>query len=124
MKKYEKPIVAIIENQSEGIYMASGCYTITATIHQRPEIGRGDYRIQIKGIHNADHTKESQILTINFNMPVEYVASNGNLINGNGSAVLQIKLNYHQNPNDNIGMGDLIIKADSGLSVVSVNITD
>ena len=104
--------------------MASGCYTTTATIHQRPEIGRGDYRIQIKGIHNADHTKESQILTINFNMPVEYVASNGNLISGNGSAVLQIKLNYHQNHNDNIGMDDLIIKADSGLSVVSVNITD
>ena len=42
MKKYEKPIVAVIENQSEGIYMASGCYTTTATIHQRPEIGRGD----------------------------------------------------------------------------------
>ena len=69
-------------------------------------------------------TYEDAILTINFNMPVEYVASNGNLINGNGSAVLQIKFTYHQNPNDNIGMGDLIIKADSGLSVVSVNITD
>ena len=50
MKKYEKPIVTIIENQAEGIYMASGCYTTTATIHQRPEIGRGDYRIQINGI--------------------------------------------------------------------------
>ena len=124
MKKYEKPIVAIIEEQSEDIYMASGCYTTTATIHQRPEIGRGDYRIQINGIHNADHTKESQILVINFNMSVEYVSSNGSLISGNGSTALQIKLSYHQNPNDNIGMGDLVVKADSGLSIVSVNITD
>lgn len=124
MKKYEKPIVTIIENQSEGIYMASGCYTTTATIHQRPETGRGDYRIQINGVHKSDHTKESQILTISFNMPVEYVGSNGDLISGNGSTVLQIKLDYHQNPNDNIGMGDLIVKADSGLSIVGVNITD
>ena len=74
MKKYEKPIVAIIENKSEGIYMASGCYTTTATIHQRPEIGRGDYRIQINGIHNADHTKESQILTIGL-AEIHYVFS-------------------------------------------------
>lgn len=123
MKKYEKPIVAII-GQSEGIYIASGCYATTATIHQRPETGRGDYRIQINGVHKSDHTKESQILTISFNMPVEYVNSNESLISGNGSTVLQIKLNYHQNPNDNMGMGDLIVKADSGLSIVGVNITD
>lgn len=123
MKNYEKPIMAITE-QSEGIYIASGCYTTTATIYQRPETGRGDYRIQINGVHKSDHTKESQILTISFNIPVEYVDSNGNLISGNGSTVLQIKLDYHQNPNDNIGMGGLIVKADSGLSVVSVNITD
>ena len=123
MKKYEKPIVAITE-QSEGIYLASGCYTTTATIHQRPESGRGDYRIQINGVHKSDHTKESQILTISFNIPVEYISSNGSLISGNGSTVLHIRLNYHQNPNDNIGMGDLIVKADSGLSVIGVNITD
>lgn len=124
MKKYEKPIMVIIENQSEGIYMASGCYTTTATIHQSPEIGRGNYCIQINGIHKSVHIKESQILVISFNMPVEYVSSNGSLISGNGSTALQIKLNYYQNPNDNIGMGDLIVNADSGLSIVSVNITD
>lgn len=123
MKKYENPIVAITE-QSEGIYMASGCYTTTAIIYQKPEFGRGDYRIQINGVHKSDHTKESQILVINFNMSVEYVSSNGSLISGNGSTALQIKLSYHQNPNDNIGMGDLVVKADSGLSIVSVNITD
>lgn len=122
MKKYEKPILAVQE-QSEGIYLASGCYTTTAYITQKPQLGRGDYRIQVNGKHSADHTKDAQILTISFNMSVEYVSSNGSLISGNGN-VLQIKLAYHQNPNDNIGLGDLVVKADSGLEILSVNITD
>lgn len=31
---------------------------------------------------------------------------------------------YHQNPTDNIGLGDLVVQADAGLAVTSVNITD
>lgn len=122
MKKYEKPFLAVQE-KSEGIYMASGCYTTTAYITQKPQLGRGDYHIQVNGKHSADHTKNAQILTISFNMPVEYVSSNGNLIYCNGN-VLQIKFAYHQNPSDNIGFGDLVIKADGGLEILGVNITD
>ena len=55
---------------AEGVYAASGCYTASAYIHQTPENGRGDYRIQVNGKHNADHTKEAQVLTISFNQNV------------------------------------------------------
>ena len=69
MKNYTKPIMIVNEEFAEGIYMNSGdpgCYAATANIHQKPQTGRGDYRIQVNGIHNSDHTKETQYLFIAF----------------------------------------------------------
>ncbi|MCD7825413.1 MAG: hypothetical protein LUH14_05555 [Clostridiaceae bacterium] len=122
---YKKPIAVANDDLMEGVYMASGgCYTTTATIHQKPETGRGDYRIQVNGVHKADHTKEAQILTISFSLPVQYSSSNGTLVSGNGSTTLVISYTYHQNPTDNIGLGDLVVVADAGLEITSVKITD
>ena len=59
MSKYVKPVISLDEGMAEGVYAASGCYTASAYIHQTPENGRGDYRIQVNGKHNADHTKGS-----------------------------------------------------------------
>ena len=60
MSKYVKPVISLDEGMAEGVYAASGCYTASAYIHQTPENGRGDYRIQVNGKHNADHTKEAR----------------------------------------------------------------
>lgn len=77
MKQYSKPVVSVDNGLAEGVYAASGagCYTATANIHQTPQIGRGDYRIQVNGQHHSDHTKEAQTLTISFNQPVTYSSS-------------------------------------------------
>lgn len=74
MKQYSKPVVSIDNGLAEGVYAASGagCYEASASIQQTPQTGRGDYRIQVNGHHNADHTKESQVLTISFNQNVTY----------------------------------------------------
>ena len=57
MRNYMKPVVIVNSEVSEGVYAASGsadeCYTVTAYIHQRPQMGRGDYRIQVNGRHEA-----------------------------------------------------------------------
>ena len=125
MRKYVKPIAVVNSNLAEGVYAASGCYTATAYIHQTPDGGgQGTYRIQVNGIHNADHTKEAQTLTISFSLPVTYTSSGGSLVSGSGTNTLVINYNYHQNPTDNIGLGDLVVQADAGLAVTSVNITD
>lgn len=129
MKQYSKPMISINNGMAEGVYTASGerdtgCYTATAYIHQTPQTGRGDYRIQVNGQHSSDHTKESQILTISFNQNVTYVSGGTGLISGNGTTTLKIKLSYHQNPNDNIGFGDLVVTSDAGLAISSVSITD
>ena len=126
MKKYSKPVVSIDNGLAEGVYAASGagCYTASAYIHQTPQTGRGDYRIQVNGKHNADHTKESQTLTISFNQNVTYVSGGAGLISGNGTPTLKVKLGYHQNPNDNIGFGDLVVTANTGLAITGVSITD
>ena len=58
MMNYSRPVISIDSGLAEGVYMASGCYEASAYIHQTPETGRGDYRIQVNGKHNADHTKE------------------------------------------------------------------
>ena len=126
MKQYVKPVVMVDNELAEGVYAASGagCYTASAHIQQRPQIGRGDYRIQVNGKHSADHTKEAQVLTISFNQSVTYVSGGAGLFSGNGTTTLKIKLSYHQNPNDNIGFGDLVVTADTGLAITGVSITD
>lgn len=126
MKSYSKPVVMVDNGLAEGVYAASGagCYTASANIHQKPETGRGDYRIQVNGVHAADHTKEAQTLTISFNQEVTYSSSNGTLASGATGTVLVINYTYHQNPSDNIGLGDLVVTSDAGLAVTGVQITD
>lgn len=126
MSNYSKPMVTVDQGLAEGIYAASGagCYDASAYIHQTPETGRGDYRIQVNGKHHADHTKEAQTLTISFNQNVTYVSGGAGLIGGNGTPTLTIKLAYHQNPTDNIGFGDLVVTSDAGLTITGCSITD
>lgn len=125
MSTYSKPVIQIDHDLAEGIYAASGaCYTADAYIHQTPETGRGDYRIQVNGKHNADHTKEAQTLKISFNQNVTYVSGGAGLINGNGTTTLTVKLAYHQNPTDNIGFGDLVVNSEAGLAITGVSISD
>ena len=128
MSNYSKPVISIDDGMAEGVYTASGagstgCYSATAYIHQTPQTGRGDYRIQVNGQHHADHTKEAQVLTVSFNQNVTYVSGGAGLISGNGTTTLIIKLGYHQNPNDNIGLGDLVVKSDLGLAITGISIT-
>ena len=126
MREYAKPVVTVDNGLAEGVYAASGagCYDASAYIHQTPQTGRGDYRIQVNGKHNSDHTREAQVLTISFNQNVTYVSGGAGLISGDGTTTLEIKLGYHQNPTDNIGFGDLIVTADTGLAITGVSITD
>ena len=126
MKQYSKPVVSIDNGLAEGVYAASGagCYEASAPIQQTPQTGRGDYRIQVNGHHNADHTKESQVLTISFNQNVTYVSGGAGLSSGDGTPTLTIRLSYHQNPTDNIGFGDLVVTSDAGLSITGVSISD
>ena len=126
MKQYSKPVVSIDNGLAEGVYAAigAGCYEASASIQQTPQTGRGDYRIQVNGQHNADHTKESQVLTISFNQNVTYVSGGAGLSSGDGTPTLTIRLSYHQNPTDNIGFGDLVVTSDAGLSIAGVSISD
>lgn len=126
MSKYVKPVISLDEGMAEGVYAASGagCYTASAYIHQTPETGRGDYRIQVNGKHIADHTKEAQVLTISFNQNATYVSGGAGIISGNGTTTLKIRLGYHQNPTGNIGFGDLVVTSDAGLAITGVSITD
>lgn len=123
-KTYMKLVVEVDCGLAEGVYMQSGCYTVTANIHQSPQTGRGDYRIQVNGSHSADHTNDKQWLVIVFNQAVVYKSSNGTLVSGDGTNTLTIEYSYHQNPNDNIGLGDLCVESDAGLQIISANITD
>ena len=124
MKKYSKPTILVNDEYSEGVYAASGCYTVTASIHQDNQTGRTDYRIQVNGKHDSDHTRDAQTLTVSFNMPVEYKTSSGTLQGASVGTTIVIKYNYHQNPTDNIGLGDLVVSAEQGLQITSISLTD
>lgn len=127
MKNYVKPVVLLNEEISEGVYAASGeaCYTVSAYIHQRPETGRGDYRLQVNGSHAAGdgHHSGEQILVLTFNQPVEYSGSNGEFAGySDGNNTISIVYNYHNNGNDNVGLGDVIVVSDEGLGEPSATL--
>lgn len=128
MKTYERPIVLVNEELAEGVYAASGagsdCYTVTAYIHQTPETGRGDFRIQVDAKHAAGdgHHSGQQTLVLYFNQNVTYKGSNGTLAGGDGTSSISINYTYHNNGNDNIGLGDVIVESDAGLSVTGAQV--
>ncbi|MDR0963380.1 MAG: hypothetical protein LBM60_02040 [Clostridium sp.] len=125
MEGYVKPMILPNEEVAEGVFAASGavasggCYSVTARIHQRPELGRESYTIQVDGTHDADHISTSQILTISFNLPVEHLSSQGTYLSGNGTNTLTIGYGYYKNPSDQIGLGDIVVKAADGLEINS-----
>lgn len=127
MKEYNRPVVIANEDLAEGVYAASGseCYTVTAYIHQRPQFGRGDYRIQVNGRHDAadGHHSGAQVLTLSFNLPVTFVSANGTLTGGDGTSSVSISYSYHNNGTDNIGLGEVVVQADEGLEVTGAVIS-
>lgn len=130
MTNYEKPVILANEDLAEGVYAASGaggggenCYSVTAYIHQTPDNGNRTYRIQVNGTHSSTtHHSTGQVLVLNFNLPVTYVSSNGSLAGGDGTAELRISYGYHNNGTDNIGLGDVVVEADDGLSVAGARL--
>lgn len=136
MKNYVKPVVIDNAEVFEGVYAASGdCYSVTWDIHQTPQEGRGDYRIQFNATHGpdgpTDHHSTGQVLTVNFNMPVTYVgceAANAaectpTLIGGGEGNTINVNFQYHANQSEYHGLGDLIVTADAGLAVVGASLS-
>ncbi|MCM1568684.1 MAG: hypothetical protein NC081_04470 [Roseburia sp.] len=130
MKNYIKPMVLENDELAEGVYMASGdCYTFTANIVQSPATGMDYYTIQIDGTHNAQdgHHSSSRTVVIVFNQNVTYLSSNAAGVSGDGTAALTLTFtdgingSYHNNAQfDNIGLGQLTVKSESGLAITNV----
>lgn len=121
---YIKPLFEITNDTTEGVYMASGCYTVTSVNTQKPQTGRGDYRIQVNATHKSNHTCEHQRLYVSFNQNIIYKSSNGTLVSGSGTPHIAIDFYYHNNPTDNIGLGDLVVEAENNLEVVHISLDD
>jgi len=124
MKGYEKPVVLVNDEVSEGVYAASGCYSVTAEVHQEMQNGRVDYRIQVNGVHDTDHSCSKQTLTVSFNMPVEYQFSAGTLVSAPTGTTIVVEYQYFNNPADTIGLGDLVVSAEPGLAITNIVLTD
>lgn len=132
MTNYEKPVILANEDVAEGVYAASGamsgggedCYTVTVSIHQTPETGREDFRFQVDAVHAAGdgHHSGKQILVLSFNQPVTYVSSNGILSDGDGTGCISIDYSYHNNGDDRIGLGDVVVQAEPGVAVTAAQL--
>ena len=137
MSNYKKPVVLLNEELSEGVYAASGdevsgggltnseCWTVKARIHQSPETGRGDYRIQVDAYHtNPGHHNSGAIVTIVFNQSVSVTNAGGGawVKQGQGSTI-SVEFNIGtSNANESKGWGDLIVTSDAGLEILDVGI--
>ena len=108
MTNYSKPIVTVDAGMAEGVYADSGCYSVSAYIHQKPETGRDTYCIQVNGTHAASHTTHNQTLYLTFNEAVSYCDSHGTPIQKDGTTI-SIQYSYLHNGNDNAGLGDVYV---------------
>ena len=128
MTKYEKPMVIANDELAEGVFAASGCYTVTWDKHQENQEGRTTLRFHIGAVHDANHTCSEQYLTLNFTMPVKYVGSEGTLTSpasaDTETTTMTIKFNKWNNGQDNIGMGDVTVIGDSAADISSASMTD
>ena len=124
MKKYEKPIVMINEDLAEGVYAASGCYSIGIAGHQAPEVGRLTHKFQFDADHISTHMGSAQLLIVTFDRDVTFVGSGGTYVSGTGTNEITISYAYTQNPTDDIGLGDLEVSvADNGdLSITKLQL--
>lgn len=121
MSSYEKPVLVELDEMVEGVYAASGCYTVTARIHQQ---ANNIYRIQVDAKHDTTHSCSKQTLFLSFNMPVEYQGSSGTLRGSSAGTQIAIDYSYWNNPKDNIGLGDVTVSAEDGLVITGAWMTD
>lgn len=125
---YSKPMILANEDLSEGVYAASGaasdCYSAEASIHQRPQVGMTNYKLQVNAKHAATdgHSTEKQTVILTFNQNVTYVWSHGTCVGGDGTQTLRIEYTYHNNPQENIGFGEVEVSAGEGLSITGCEV--
>lgn len=125
MKNYEKPVVLVNEDVTEGVYAASGCYSTTWTKHQVVQNGRINYKFQINAVHNAEHTCNKQRWTVTFSTAVDGVEeTNGDTssVTGIGTNVIQYYTGYWNNEEDNIGAGNLTVTTPGDVDVDIIKI--
>ncbi|MCH5340532.1 MAG: hypothetical protein J1E01_03600 [Acetatifactor sp.] len=136
MKNYVKPVVLDNGEVFEGVYAASGdCYSVTHDIHQVPQEGRGDYRIQFNAVHGyqgpTDHHSTGQVLTVTFNQEVTFVGCEAakpgectpRVVGAYTGNTISVNFEYHANQTENHGLGDLIVTAGPGLAVVGASLS-
>ena len=127
MKDYMKPVVLMNEELSEGVYAASGdgdCWSVTAYIHQTPETGRDDYRIQTDGYHdNTDNHFSNIHITYHFNQTVTFSFCNGGSLVGSATGTsITIERNIGtKNAHESLGLGDVVVTSGPGLVLSGVS---
>ncbi len=131
---YKKPILMATEDMSEGIYAASGantitkvvdCWTVTATLKQINQVGRMDRRIQIVCAHaSVQGHQPPLVVTVTFNNPVENPQCGGATPTLTAPNVVTLTRNQPVNPNESVGLGDLVVWADDSLLLVDIDIHD
>lgn len=140
-RQYLKPAVLLNEDLAEGVFTASlgggggrgsdsvtstdGCFNVTAKIDQKPETGRGDYRLDVNATHIpsfANHGSNSQTLTIVFNQPVDYVSCGTNVSSySDGTSVLTVtRQNWCNGQSEPVGFAGLVVNSEQGLGLISV----
>lgn len=73
MKNYEKPVVTMNENTSEGVYLASGepeCWTINPKSVQDWNGSAHVFEIECQHSTKALHLSNATTVTLTFNMPL------------------------------------------------------
>lgn len=132
MKKYEKPILIVNDDLSEGVYTASGCL-VGRIADESYEGGMGNkYRFAVYYTHETkEHTNTAQTVVVKLNAPVNVVDGNaqGFYQSGNGTDTLTFVRNSSMNASGaDQGMFNVVVQPVSGeassLKATLVSVTD
>ena len=96
MKNYEKPIVMINEDMAEGVYAASGCWTIYTTFGNRVE-SEGYSNFRVIANHNSTlHISTATTIVIPFDGNVSAPEFDGGAFtaSASGNIVTLVRANH------------------------------
>ncbi len=132
---YNKPLILTNDDMAEGVYAASGgsrsasitgCWTGTATLNQKPELGQDCYTVHFDAHHESvSHLSPNTKIVVKFNQNItlgqQWYDVQSCTVNGDTITAYRYS---GANPGEGFGSTGLYIKANDDIGIISVYMSE
>lgn len=103
MNQYEKPLIMVNEEVAEGVYAASGCWTVRVKPGQKFSDNERYFEVKVVHGSNENHGQGYTVIAeVSFNRALSDVSASMGSASVMGSTVTVTFSNANANPNENM----------------------